>query len=151
MTLVSPLTGMSVGERVQAFVASYAAAFEALDVDRIADHFTFPLHVAGEGRDVTVTAVATRDQWTGVLEGLVRRYTELRFRTARALDVATLPVSDRVAATSVRWQLVGADGPLYEFTAIYMLVAMRDGYRICAIAHDEIARSRALARSEERN
>ena len=135
---------------VAAFIDSYRHAFEALDASRIAEHFAYPLHIAGDGRDVSLATAANLQDWLGSLERLVDLYRSVGVHEARLLGLVETPIAPRLAQVLVHWGLMDLAGePIYDFHAGYTVAKMGDGLRIVAIAHDEVPRYRAyLARRQ---
>ena len=135
---------------VAAFIDSYRQAFEALDASRIVEHFAYPLHVASDGRDVSLTTAANRQDWLGSIERLIELYRSVSVREARLLGLVETPIAPRLAQVLVHWGLVDLAGePIYDFHAGYTVAKMGNGLRIVAIAHDEVPRYRAyLARRQ---
>lgn len=125
-------------EAVEAFIDGYRQTFEGFDVQAIAGHFAFPLHVTGEAHDVSLAVVPDAAHWTPAIERIVGAYRTLGVSQAkvRSLDVAL--VTARIAQANVHWDLRRADGQsVYDFHSSYTVAATPDGLRITAIAHDE--------------
>ena len=54
------MTSNALNEEVRAFFQSYTAAFEALDVEAIADCVAYPSHIVSDGEEVVLIAMADR-------------------------------------------------------------------------------------------
>lgn len=80
------------GVQIRAFLDTYRATFARYDAAALADLFTFPLQVVGDGEPVTPIAIAIRDEWLGVLDGLLGAYRTLGVAggVPLAIDVAEL-------------------------------------------------------------
>ena len=130
------------------FLGSYREAFEALDPERIAAHFAYPVQVAGEtGEGISLT-VDEPERWHRVLAHLVDDYRVLGVATAHELACDVVTLSPRLHQVAVSWQLLTDSGePVYDFDACYTLVETDGALRICAVAHNELPRlAEALAR-----
>lgn len=128
---------------VQAFFDSYRAAFERRDAKAIAEHFGFPLHVAGDSGEVTVVSIPSVEAWIRQLERLLGLYAQLDVKTAKMRDARTTRFSQRLAQVAVGWTLESSGGKtIYEFDATYTLVATGAAIKITAIAHNEQLRAR---------
>jgi len=136
--------------RVDVFLRSYRTAFEHLDVAQIAAHFSFPLHVASDAREVAVGAVMALADWVPQVERLAGAYRTIGVRTAHPAETTIQAISPRLLQVRVRWRLLDAAAAvLYEFTTGYTLAEVQGDLRIVALAHDELPRlRRRLARAE---
>jgi len=139
---------ISSNTNVEVFFESYRAAFERLDPAAIADHFAYPAHVTSDGKEIGLIAVRSKREWAAQLERLLEMYRAIGFRSARVHELKVTEMSPRLILANLRWELRdAADGLLYEFQAVYTLADVGAGFRITAIAHDEMPRYReALAR-----
>jgi hypothetical protein len=138
--------------RVNAFLSSYRKAFEQLDAPRIAGHFAYPAHVTSDAGEISLTPLATDEQWLPQLERLVALYRTIGFRSARVVETNTIEFSPQLLQTTVRWELLDdAGSPLYAFDASYTLVELQGELRIAALVHNELPHLRAcLARRSSR-
>lgn len=126
-------------ERVVSFFDSYRAAFERFDVEAIADHFAFPLHIVGESKPVDLRCVGSREEWLETLAMLLDLYRGFGVTTAEVLHSSMMELSEHVAQAVMHWSLrTGSDDEIYDFHGIYTLVEVDGDYRIAAIAHDEL-------------
>jgi hypothetical protein len=127
--------------RVEEFFDEYRRTFASFDVPAIGALFAFPVHVTSEADGVTVTSVATIEEWLPLIDRIVRAYQLLGVAEATPLSVQTVRVTPRILHAIVHWALGQADGkPVYEFTESYTLATTGDGIRIVALAHDETPR-----------
>ena len=123
------------------FFDSYRQAFERFDVDAIADHFTFPLQVAGDSEPVDLRCVESRDEWLETLTMLIDLYKGFGVTTATVLESTVTTLSDRIAHAAMHWSLRdGSDQEVYDFKGVYTLVAVGGDLRVAAIAHDELGK-----------
>jgi hypothetical protein len=138
------------GARVAAisFFQSYTAAFEHADASAILDHFAFPCHITSEAQEVTLTAIASREEGSRLVGQLLDMYRNVDVATARVLEVGVSEISPRLLLALVHWGLDDEAGArVYAFEAAYTLASIDGVLRISAIAHNEIPRYRAtLAR-----
>lgn len=134
--------------RLDDFYDSYRTAFERLDVAAIAEHFTFPLHLAGDDDQLTLFSVASREVLAARLERLLGMYRAIHFGSARVGSIEPTEISPRLLLARVHWELHNLDGrPLYDFEVCYTLAEIEGALKITAIAHAELPRYRAcLAR-----
>ena len=129
----------TIEQRVEAFLRSYRTAFEQLDSAQIAAHFAFPLHLASDSGEITLTVVPSLGDWLPQLERLVGAYRTIGLRSAQPEEARIQVVSPRLLQVQVRWRLLGGRGAeLYTFTTGYTLAEEQEGLRIVALAHDEL-------------
>lgn len=133
---------------VAAFFDSYRRAFERYEVEAVAGHFAFPIHIAGDAAVVSVRVVPTRDDWIPQLDRLLGMYRALGVHSARLLESSAHEISEHLVLVTARWALADAAArPLYQFNAAYTLARIDGNVRIVALAHDEIPQYQgALAR-----
>jgi hypothetical protein len=123
---------------VEAFIDGYRRTFETFDAGAVAACFAFPLHVTGEGSEVTLAAVPTLEAWRPAIERIVGAYRLLGVASAAVRSLDVVEVSPQIAQALVHWDLRTADdGPVYDFHASYTVADTADGLRITAVAHDE--------------
>jgi hypothetical protein len=128
---------------IEAFLASYRAAFERFDSGAIAEHFAYPTHVTGDRGEVVLVVAASKTEWAQQLDGLLGMYRRMGMRSARSLEITVTELSPRLVVAHVRWALFGErDAPIYEFDALYTLGRLAAGWRITAIANNEMLRLR---------
>ena len=110
---------------IRGFLAGYAEAWDAYDVDAIVAHFALPQIVVAAGR---TTFLETEDEVEAGVETLCGLY-EDKGVAGIALDVeAVEALPDAAARAMVRWRLSGADGAeLLSYPAIYTIVEDDDG------------------------
>jgi hypothetical protein len=138
---------LSVPERspVRDFLDAYRAAFEAFDVPAIADLFSYPSQVTGDGDEMVVMTVATREAWIPQIERLVAAYRAIGVRAVEVLGLHVAELAPRLSQATVHWGLVDKEGErIYDFDASYTLADLGEGVRITAIAHNETPRLRAV-------
>src|SRR5215217_7191010 len=108
--------------RTRRFLDAYRAAFEAFDVEAIADLFCYPCQLASDAGEVTVTTVATRDAWLPQVERLVSAYRAIGVRSAAFSELHAIELTSRLAQVTVRWTLADEmDRSIYDFDASYSL------------------------------
>jgi hypothetical protein len=126
---------------VKAFFQTYCAAFETLDVEAIADCVAYPSHIVSDGDDVTLIAIANRQQCLATMSRVVELHRQLGAPSGRIRDLSILELSPRLAQASLRMEVLGrASNPLYDFQAAYSLARFSGEWRIVAIAHNQIPR-----------
>lgn len=130
--------------RVLEFFESYRASFEALDASRITGHFTFPLHITSDAEEISLTVIESRDVWMEQVDQLLEMYREIKFSSARILELKETELTQRSFQAVVHWDLHDYEGEhLYDFHTMYTLVMIQFRLHITAIAHDEIPRYQA--------
>jgi hypothetical protein len=123
---------------VEAFIDGYRRTFETFDPGAVAACFAFPLHVTGEGAEVTLAAVPTLEAWRPAIDRIVGAYRLLGVAGAAVRSLAVVEVTPRIGQALVHWDLRTADDqPVYDFHASYTVADTADGLRITAVAHDE--------------
>jgi hypothetical protein len=133
---------------VTAFFQSYTAAFAHADASAILDHFAFPCHITSEAHDVTLTAIASREEGARLVGQLLAMYRNAGVATAHVRELGVSEISPRLLLALVHWGLDDAAGArIYAFEAAYTLASIDGGLRISAVAHNEIPQYQAaLAR-----
>ncbi len=123
------------------FFESYRSAFGRKDPDAIADHFAYPAHVASDAGQVMLSPVSSRHEWRSQVEQLMRMYQQIDFQSARVLALSVKELTARLLQACVHWALDDTQGKrLYDFEAIYTLGHFREGWKIVAMSHNELAR-----------
>ncbi len=85
-------------------------------------------------------------EWREPIERRLEMYAIIRAATAHVNAVVSTAVSERLVVAGVTWRMDDRTGtPLYEFSAVYTLVHIDGGFRIAAIAHDEVPKLRRAA------
>ena len=127
------------------FFDSYRTAFETLDPDVISEYFAYPCHVTSDGDKPDLTVARTREEWSDTIAQLVTLYRDVGVTSGTALSISESPRSERVVQAGVHWGVLDGDGnQLYEFHALYTLVDEGEGFKIAALAHDELPQLLAL-------
>lgn len=128
-------------DEVKQFFQAYCAAFEALDVEAIADCVAYPCHIVSDGDDVTLTAISNRRECLATMNRVVVLHRQLGAPSGRIEGLSILALSQRLAQASLRMDvLAGASHLLYDFQASYSLAKFEGSWRIAAIAHNQIPR-----------
>jgi hypothetical protein len=137
-------------EDVKAFFEAYCAAFEALDVEAIADCVAYPSHIVSDGDDVTMIAMSNRQDCLTAMNRVVVLHRQLGAPSGRIHDLSILTLSPRLVQASLRMDVLdGGSRLLYDFQASYSLARFADAWRIVAIAHNQIPRLlRCIARHQ---
>lgn len=126
-----------------AFVESYRAAFERMDVAAIVDHFAFPCHITSDAGEIGVMVIAGNAEWATAIEQLAGMYRAIGVSSVHVLDRAVTELSPRLTQVFVRWALYdGSRAKLYSFEAAYTVASIGGALRITAISHNEIPRYR---------
>jgi ketosteroid isomerase-like protein len=135
------MTSNETGAAVRACMESYLDAFERLDAAAIADHFAYPSHIASDASEVVLLQIANRQDCLAAVEKVVAMHRQLEAPSGAICDLSVVELSPRLAQASLRMEAHGRTGAmLYDFEAIYTLAQTRDGWRIAAIAHNQIPR-----------
>ena len=128
-------------EEVRAFFRSYTAAFEALDVDAIADCVAYPSHIVSDGEEVGLIAMADRQQCLAAMDRVVTLHRKLGAPAGRIHDLSIMELSPRLVQASLTMEVLDkSSSHLYDFQAIYSLAKFSGAWRIVAIAHNQIPR-----------
>jgi hypothetical protein len=127
------------GSQVRSFFDTYRETFARYDAAALADLFAFPLQVLSDAEQITPLSIASREDWVGVLEGLLGGYRTLGVAAGEPLEFDATELTPRISSTRVHWELRREDGSaIYQFTAVYTVVASDGQWRVAAIAHDEL-------------
>ena len=132
---------MSHRSSVHDFLDAYRAAFGALDVDAIADLFSYPCQITGGAGEISVTGVPTREVFVPQLERLISAYRAIGVHSVEVLESRLIELGPRLAQVTVHWSLLDRERVrMYDFNASYTLADLGQGMRITAIAHNETRR-----------
>jgi hypothetical protein len=127
------------GSTAHDFFDAYRAAFETLEPDEISGYFAYPCHVTSDAGTPHLSAAHSREEWREQIAQLVALYEQVGVASARALSITENELSPRVVLARVHWVLRDEGGAeLYEFHALYTLVRTEAGFKIAALAHDEL-------------
>ena len=125
--------------QVRSFFDTYRETFARYDAAALADLFAFPLQVVSDAEQITPLSIASRDDWVGVLEGLLSGYRTIGVAGGDPLEIDATELTPRITSARVHWRLLREDGSaIYEFTAVYTLVLAGGQPRVAGIAHDEL-------------
>lgn len=128
-------------EDVKAFFQAYCAAFQALDVEAIANCVAYPSHIVSDGDEVTLIAIANRQQCLVTMSRVVELHRQLGAPSGRIHDLSITELSPRLAQASLTMEALDrASNHLYDFQATYSLARFSGEWRIVAIAHNQIPR-----------
>ena len=121
---------------VEAFLASFARAWNAFDIDAMVAHFALPQIIASEGQ---TSFLETEDEVRANLDQLFDLYDSHDVAGAVMIDFTVEPLPDAAARARVHWHLTGDTGAiLLDFHTDYTIVADDDGIlAIVAIEADE--------------
>ena len=126
---------------VIAFLDSYRGAFERYDADAAADHFLLPHFIASDAEPAALLPIATREACRAGIEQALALHRKIGVTTGRMLGFMITELSPRLAALDLHFEFSDAHGMgLYDFRGLYSLVARENGWRIAAIAHNQIPR-----------
>jgi len=135
------MTSNALDEDVRAFFQTYTAAFEALDVEAIADCVAYPSHIVSDDEEVVLIAMADRQQCLAAMDKVVTLHRKLGAPAGRIHDLSITELSPRLVQASLRMEVLDKTSSfLYDFQAIYSLAKFSGGWRIVAIAHNQIPR-----------
>jgi len=105
--------------QVRAFFDRYNAAFSALDVVGILDHFSFPCQIATE---TSGYAFADRAAIEADMAGFVKFYADHDFGRAVLAKLEFQPLSDAFGLAHVNWRLEKTNGDtLVDVRSTYIL------------------------------
>jgi hypothetical protein len=128
------------------FFIAYRAAFKNRDAETLAGCFSYPCLLTSDlGGSVRSRSVADAEAYKAVAGMVIELYDRAGAIGGAPLWTSVIRVSEAIALVEVRWRIRSATAPLYDFGAIYTLVRTGAGWRICAIAQDEIPKLQAAA------
>jgi hypothetical protein len=128
-------------EEVSAFFQSYQAAFEAMDVDAIADCVAYPSHIVSDAEEVVLIPMTNRQECLAAMNTVIVVHRKLGAATGRIHDLSVREFSPRLVQASLRMEVLdGTSGFLYDFLATYTLAKFSGAWRIVAMAHNQIPR-----------
>jgi len=126
---------------VRALLESYRDAFERLDAAAIADHFACPSHIAGDADEIALLQLSNRQDCLAAVEKVLAMHRQLEAPSGSIRDLSIVELSPRLTQASLTMEVHRrTGGMLYHFEAVYTLAQTRGGWRIAAIAHNQIPR-----------
>jgi hypothetical protein len=85
--------------------------------------------------------LSNRQDCLAAVERVLAMHRELEAPSGSIRDLSIVELSPRLTQASLTMEVHGrAGGVLYDFGAVYTLVETRTGWRIAAIAHNQIPR-----------
>ncbi len=139
------MNGNELEPEIGRFFQSYTQAFERSDAAALAGHFIYPCQIVGENTPLTVGVMNAAPDYVAVISRFLELYRKAGVVTGRILDFSLTELSPRLVSARLHWQIANEAGAqLYEFAAIYTLAKGDDGWRITAIAHNELPRLQKL-------
>jgi hypothetical protein len=135
---------------VRALLESYRDAFERLDAAAIADHFAYPSHITGDADEIALMQLSNRQECMAAVERVVAMHRQLEAPSGSIRNLSIVELSPRLTQAYLTMEVHDrAGGMLYDFEAVYTLAETRAGWRIAAIAHNQIPRLlKCLARRQ---
>ncbi len=130
-------------QKIDAFFRSYASAFEQLNAESIADHFTYPSHITSAAAEVGLLQLTSRDDCLGAVRLVVEAHRMLGTPSFTISCLQFVKLGEKVVQAHLRIDVELPGEPLYDFEAIYSLVETNDEWRIASIAHNQIPRLQA--------
>jgi|SRR5450631_547552 hypothetical protein len=126
---------------VRGLLESYRDAFERLDTAAIADHFAYPSHIAGDADEIVLLQLSNWQDCLAAVEKVVAMHRELDAPSGSIRDLSIVELSPRLTQASLTMEVHRrTGGMLYDFQAVYTLAETHAGWRIAAIAHNQIPR-----------
>jgi hypothetical protein len=117
--------------KVRSFFDRYAAAFSALDVAGILDHFSFPCQIVGEKGG---QAYADRAAIEADMDGFTRFYARQDFAQAEIARLEYQCLSQAFSLAHVHWRLRQKSGEAFiDFNTTYVLRMNRDAPAIIGV------------------
>ena len=125
---------------VREFFANYCRAFEAFDAHALSAFFSYPVIFTRADSMRPQTMIASASDYVSAIAPLFRAYRDLTVENGKVVDLKTIVLAPSLVVAIVDWQVIASDGDvLYSHQASYTLVRI-DGWRIAAIALDELPR-----------
>ena len=144
------MTSNETAVAVRAMLESYRDAFERLVAAAIADHFAYPSHIAGDADEVALIQLSNRQDCLAAVEKVLAMHRQLEAPSGSIRNLSIVELSPRLTQAYLTMEVHDrAGGMLYDFEAAYTLAETRAGWRIAAIAHNQIPRLlKCLARRQ---
>ena len=90
-------------QQVRSFFDTYRETFARYDAAALADLFAFPLQVVSDAEEIAPLSIASREDWVGVLEGLLGGYRTIGVHSGEPLDIAATELTPRIVSAKVHW------------------------------------------------
>ena len=124
---------------VPEFFQRYRTVFSSFDRDALIDLYTYPVHVVSATDDAPMVMAFTRDEWAGVLDGLLNAYRKIGIVDGDPQNLDCKEIASDAATVRLRWHLTREDGShVYDIAAGYTLAKLDGDWRVAALAHDEL-------------
>jgi hypothetical protein len=141
---------MQLNDGVREFFANYCRAFEAFDANALSTFFSYPVLFTNADSVQPQTIVVSAPDYVLAVAPLLQAYRDLSVGSGTVADLQTIVLAPSLAMAVVDWDITASNGDLlYSHQASYTLVRI-DGWRIAAIALDELPKLRAALHARRR-
>ena len=138
---------MQLNDDVREFFANYCRAFEGLDAHALSGFFSYPVLFTRMDSVRPQTMIASSSDYVSAIAPLLQAYRDLNVGSGKVVDLKTIVLAPSLVVAVVDWEVIASDGDvLYSHQASYTLVKI-DGWRIAAIALDELPKLHAALRA----
>jgi hypothetical protein len=125
---------------------AYQAAFKARDREALAGFFNYPcLFTSDLGSGVRSRSVAEPGEYHPVAAMVGELYNRAGVTGGAPLETRVTRLTDAIVVVDVHWEIRAGEAPLYDFRAAYTVGRADGGWKICAIAQNEIPKLQAAA------
>ncbi|HEY2678095.1 MAG TPA: hypothetical protein VGI65_14080 [Steroidobacteraceae bacterium] len=126
---------------IEAFFASYSAAYWRNDLDSIVVCFVYPCHFVSDGDPVSLIPIASEQDCRRAVERVLGWHRDIGAVSSKATELIVTELSPRVASVSLKSDFFDdVRRRLYDFQGIYTLVRTLHVWKIAAISHNQIPR-----------
>ena len=126
---------------VEQALASYMTAFEHFQTDAVLSHYAYPCHFTSDGDEVALMPLAEPAECRPRIERVMDWHRQLGADHSRIERRARTDLSPKLTCLTIRVEVLDRQRRfLYDFDGIYTFAHTREGWRIAAIAHNQIPR-----------
>jgi hypothetical protein len=134
---------MQLNDSVREFFANYCRAFEAFDANTLSTFFSYPVLFTSADSVQPQTIIASSSDYVVTIAPLLQTYRDLSVASGTVAGLETIVLAPSLVIAVVDWDIIASSGDLlYSHQVSYTLVRI-DGWRIAALALDELPKLRA--------
>ena len=126
---------------IEAFFASYRAAYWSFDSDSIICQFVYPCHIVSDADPVALMPIASEQDCRVGVERVLGWHRAIGAVSGEMTEFVVTELSPRLVSVSLKSDFLDDTGRrLYDFQGVYTLVRGPDCWKIAAISHNQIPR-----------
>jgi hypothetical protein len=126
---------------IEAFFASYGAAYWRYDATSIIAYFAYPCHVVSDAEPVALMPIASEQDCRVGVERVLGWHRAIGAVSSEMSEFIVTELSPQLVSVSLKSDFLDEAGRrLYDFHGIYTLVRAPEAWKVAAISHNQIPR-----------